>query len=150
MAIALALAALLIVALVLIMLVDAGMPAPLWLGRTRAAERRAADTVKELLSLGEYAQLVHQGYLEVTSRVQADRVYRVPALPGPVKVFEQGKLVAHLCLQPAEPLPRNEVVLVQKVLLEADEDFYWRSANIWTASTRRATPLAPTEQCPNR
>ena len=39
-----------------------------------------------------------------------------------------GRLV-YLCLQPAQPVPRRELLVIQKLLLEGDEEAFWQQAN---------------------
>lgn len=35
----------------------------------------------------------------------------------------------YLYLQPAQPVPRQELLLIQKLLLEGDEDVFWQRAS---------------------
>ena len=102
-----------------------------WRGWTaaRQARRRADQLVREVLSADEYAQLRQEGFLELRSRARPGRTYRIPAGGSPVAALEPDGRVVYLCLQPAEPIPRPEVVVAQKLLLEAAEDDYWRRAN---------------------
>lgn len=92
------------------------------------------------------------GYLDVPSRLSPGRIYRIPVDPGLVMVFNGPKLIMRLCLVPLRRVPRSELVLVHKLLLEGMEEEYWRQANrmiggwwgtpdstaveIWTANTR--------------
>src|SRR2546422_3291520 len=55
------------------------------------------------------------------------RVYRIPGAGGLVKVYERGCAVMELCLQPAEPLPDGDVVVMHKLVIEANEQEYLRS-----------------------
>ena len=95
----------------------------------REVRRRAQHLVRHVLSDQEYAQLRHEGFLEVPSRARPGRTYRIPAGGSPVAALEPDGRVVYLCLQPTEPIPRVELVVVQKLMLEGAEEDYWRRAN---------------------
>src|SRR5918912_2738064 len=99
-------------------------PAAWWRSRLaeRRASRRAEDLVRHVLSDGEYAQLRREGFLEVRSRRVPGRAYRIPAGGSPVAALEPDGRLVYLCLQPALPVPREEVLIIHKLLLEADEE----------------------------
>ncbi len=102
------------------------------------AERRAESLLRDLLSHREYAQLCYSGYLDVPSPSRDDRVYRVPRGPGQVVVLEDGRITERLCVQPAMGgLPEADVVLMHKMLIEADEDTYLQTANHFPRSVWR-------------
>ena len=113
-------------------------------GRPRPeAEARAEALLRELLSEAEYRQLARDGYLEVPSPAHPGRTYRVPRGGGRVRVYEGGRPVMALCVQPAAPLPGGDVVLLHKLLIEGDEPAYLRVANhleLGPAFARRALP----------
>jgi hypothetical protein len=92
---------------------------------------RAADAVlREFLTEPEYRQLRVTGYLEVASPMQPGRVYRVPRRQGRVLILDGGRPSEQLCIQPvARDLPDADVVLMHKLLIQADEDYYLRTAN---------------------
>ncbi len=94
-----------------------------------AAQARARELLRSLLTEREFTQLTSQGYLEMRSQSNERRVYRIPRGPGMVRVFDGGEAVWDLCLQPAEPLPADDIVLMHKLLLESDEQGYWEKAN---------------------
>lgn len=100
-------------------------------GLQQQARERAEMLLQEILTPEEYVQLNTRHRLEVPSRQRAGRVYHIPE-DGfrPVTVYEWGVPTVCLCLRPLQPLPPRETVLVHKLLLEADEDDYWRRANI--------------------
>lgn len=56
----------------------------------RAAEGRAEALLRKLLSAEEYRQLGQLGYLEVRSRAQPGRRYRIPRHWGLVQILEGG------------------------------------------------------------
>ncbi|HCI79548.1 MAG TPA: hypothetical protein DHW02_07650 [Ktedonobacter sp.] len=94
-----------------------------------SADSRAKALLREILSDTQYQQLVKCGYLEVTSPTIDERVYRIPGSGGLVKVFERGCPVMELCLQPAEPLPDGDVIVMHKLMIEANEEEYLSKAN---------------------
>ena len=94
------------------------------------AERTAEMLLREMLSETEYRQLCYGGYLDVSSPAYSERIYRVPRGPGQVLVMEGGRVTERLCVQPAiSGLPEADVVLMHKVLIEADEEHYLHTAN---------------------
>ena len=106
-------------------------PAAWWRSRLaeRRASRRAEDLVRHVLSDREYAQLRRESFIEVRSRRVPGRRYRIPAGGSPVAALEPDGRLLYLCLQPALPVPRQELLVIQKLLLEGDEDEFWRRAN---------------------
>lgn len=94
-----------------------------------SAESRARALLREMLTDSQYQQLVKFGYLEVPSPTIDNRVYRIPGAGGLVKVYERGCAVMELCLQPAEPLPDGDVVVMHKLMIEANEQEYLQKAN---------------------
>ena len=103
---------------------------PQQLERSRGERRaRAERLLAEMLTDEERSQLGQQGYLEVRSPNLDGRVYRIPRVRGSVGVYEAGAAVAHLCVQPLEPVPDADVVLIHKLMIEGDEREYLRTAN---------------------
>jgi hypothetical protein len=94
-----------------------------------AAENRARALMREMLTPSEYQQLVKFGYLEVASPGFEQRVYRIPGGGGLVKVFDRGCAVMELCLQPTEPLPDGDVVVMHKLMIQGNESDYLQRAN---------------------
>lgn len=105
------------------------------------AERRASVLLKQLLTAKEYFQLTQCGYLEVKSPSNPDLVYRIPRRPsGVVKLYVRGKLEMFLCVQPVKSLPIDDVVLMHKLLIEAEEERYLKIANRWFLASRAWAP----------
>ena len=108
-----------------------------WTGR-RAAKSKAEAAARELLLTNltqeEQQQLASQGYLEVKSPSRVGRSYHIPAEGGTVHMLENGRVTLLLCLESTESLPRSDVILMHKVLLQADEEYYLRTANQFTPS----------------
>ena len=95
----------------------------------RDAQERAGQLLRDVLSEDDYRQLNRRGYLEVTSRTRPRRVYRIPRHQGQVKVYEGGVPIMALCVQPVDPLPDGDVVMMHKLMIEANEEEYLRIAN---------------------
>jgi hypothetical protein len=93
------------------------------------AERRAADLLRDILTPEQVRQLLWHGYLEVPSPTEPQRVYRVPRAKGYVQVVENGRAIMRLCLQPVECLPDADVVVLHKLMIEANEELYLQKAN---------------------
>ena len=102
------------------------------------AERRAETLLRDMLSQDEYRRLLTSGFLEIPSPTRPDRVYRIPRGPGQVLVEERGRVTERLCLQPeVAGLPEADVVLIHKLLIEADEERYLSTANHFPRSLWR-------------
>ncbi len=93
------------------------------------SERRAADLLRDILTPEQVRQLLWHGYLEVPSPTEPQRVYRVPRAKGYVQVVENGRAIMRLCLQPVECLPDADVVVLHKLMIEANEEMYLQKAN---------------------
>lgn len=93
------------------------------------AERRASGLLRDILTPDQFRQLIWHGYLEIPSPTEPRRVYRVPRTKGYVQVFENGRAIMRLCLQPVEYLPDADVVVLHKLMIEANEESYLQKAN---------------------
>lgn len=101
-----------------------------YLRRWSRADRRAANLLHDVLTPEQCRQLLWHGYLEIPSPNAAGRVYRVPrARGGFVQVIEDGKAVMRLCVQPVERLPDADVIVLHKLMIEANEEHYLQKAN---------------------
>ncbi|HEY7349408.1 MAG TPA: hypothetical protein VH599_13925 [Ktedonobacterales bacterium] len=94
-----------------------------------SAESRAKSLLREMLTESQYQQFLKFGYLEITSPSIEHRVYRIPGAGGLVKVYERGCAIMELCLQPTESLPDADVVVMHKLMIEANEQEYLQKAN---------------------
>ncbi len=99
-----------------------------------SAERRAASLLREVLTAEQCRQLAWRGYLEIPSPSTARRIYRVPRTKGYVQVIENGHAVMRLCIQPVECLPDADVVVLHKLMIEANEEDYLLKANKYLCS----------------
>ncbi|SRR5579883_1315556 len=97
--------------------------------RGHRSDQRAARLLRSLLAEDEFRQLTADGYLEVASPSTADRVYRIPRSLGRVGVYDHGEKTVELCLQPTKPLPLGDVILLHKLLIQANEAYYLETAN---------------------
>lgn len=101
---------------------------PYFKGWSRA-ERRATDLLRDTLTPEQFHQLTWRGYLEIPSPTAPQRIYRVPRTKGYVQVIENGRAIMRLCLQPVEYLPDADVVVLHKLMIEANEETYLQKAN---------------------
>lgn len=93
------------------------------------AERKGQEMLRQLLTPREYRALRERGYLEVPSSVVAGRVYRIPRHRGLVSQIEQERVTTQLCIVPDRWLPDADIVLMHKLMIEADEEHYLQVAN---------------------
>lgn len=85
---------------------------------------RAEALLRDVLDEGEYQQLTKHGYLDVRSPTDPQRIYRIPAYVGLVRMYEHGVAVRELCIQPLEPLPSADVIAMHKLMIRGDEQEY--------------------------
>ena len=93
------------------------------------ANRRANELLRSVLTREQYRQLMRQGYLDIPSPRDPECIYRVPRSQGLVGVIEHGRRKANLCLQPLEMVPDADIVVMHKLMIEADEETYLQTAN---------------------
>jgi hypothetical protein len=93
------------------------------------ADRRANELLRSVLSSEQYDQLTRKGFLAIKSPRDQARTYPVPREPGLVRVLEEGKQAGSLCLQPLEKVPNADMLVIHKLMLEADEETYLQTAN---------------------
>src|SRR5438270_3466821 len=95
------------------------------------AERRAQRLIGQLLNRDQLAQLNGLGFVELRSRLIPGRTYRVPRRRGQVQVYEDGRHAGSLCIQPTRWVPDGDLVLMHKLMIEASESEYLRTANFF-------------------
>ena len=100
------------------------------------AEARAWALLYDLLDERERTQLTMHGYLQINSPTRPVRSYRIPADGSRVLLYERGRPVCELCVGPVEPLPAGDVILLHKLMIEADERTYLARANLLPRSRR--------------
>ena len=96
------------------------------------ANRRANELLRSVLSREQYRQLMRHCYVDIKSPRDPECIYRVPRYPGLVGVIEQGRRKADLCLGPLEWVPDADIVVMHKLMIEADEETYLQTANRFT------------------
>jgi len=96
------------------------------------ANQRANELLRSVLTSEQYDQLTRKGYLDIKSPRDPGCTYRVPRRQGLVKVIEQGRHKANLCLQLREAVPEDDIVVMHKLMIEADEETYLQTANTFT------------------
>ena len=101
------------------------------------ANRRANELLRSVLTREQYDQLTRKGYLDIKSPRDPGCMYRVPRRQGLVKVIEQGRHKANLCLQPREAVPDDDIVVIHKLMIEADEETYLQAANTFAPAPVR-------------
>ena len=94
-----------------------------------AAKHRAGELLRAVLTPDQYGHLMQRGHIDIASPSDPDRIYRVPKGPGRVQVREKGRLTMWLCLQPLERVPEADLLVMHKLMIEADEQTYLRKAN---------------------
>ncbi len=99
------------------------------------AEQRAEQLLRILLTADQYSHLTRKGYIEVPSGMYPYRAYRIPRHRGSVEVYEMGRLVMSLCVQPTEQVPDADVVVMHKLMIEGNEREYLRRANYFDRQT---------------
>lgn len=94
-----------------------------------AAEARAEALLHENLDSVQREDLEKKRYFHV--RAKSGRWYRIcVGVAGNVYRIENGREVEKFCIHPPDSYPTPDVMLAQKLLLEADEDAFRRTANI--------------------
>ena len=93
------------------------------------ARRRASELLRAVLTREQYRQLIKRGYVDIPSPRDSQRISRVSQTPGLVGVIEKGRRKASLCLQPLERVPDADIVVIHKLMIEADEETYLQKAN---------------------
>lgn len=98
-------------------------------GLSVTPRERAEELLREMLDEREYQQMRKQGYIDVVSPSNVQRIYRIPRFLGRVCVYEDGQAVRELCIQPVEPIPSADVIVMHKLMIQGDEEQYLAQAN---------------------
>lgn len=104
--------------------------------------KRAEELLADSLSPEQHASYAARGYVEVSSRAHAGRVYRVDGW-RPVAVYEGGQFAGAVCIRSREALPAPDVLLARKLMIEGAEDEFLRAGN-WLQPAWRPAGIAPT------
>ena len=122
------------VVLLLVTMLGAKRLADRWSRDAKYAEDKSSALLHEVLSESECQHLERFACLMVPSPSRPRRTYCIPSRPGMVTVYESGKQVMRLCLQPVDSLPSGDMVLMLKLMIEANEEEYLRMANVQPAA----------------
>lgn len=95
------------------------------------AERRAQELIVKMLNREQVTQLNGLGFIELRSRLIPGRTYRLPRRRGQVQVYEHGHHAGSLCIQPTRWVPDGDIVIMHKLMIEANEAEYLRTANFF-------------------
>lgn len=95
----------------------------------RVTDARAEELLRAILDESEWSQLKTLRFLDVASLTHRQRFYRIPLMDGMVNVFEDGKPIQRLCIQPINSLPRYDVIAIHKLMIEGNEQEYLARAN---------------------
>ncbi len=102
--------------------------APVW-RRSVSAEFRARQLMRETLTPSEYQQATRFGYVDFFQPVAAARDVSRAGGRRPGEGLRYGAIVMELCLQPAEPLPDGDIVVLHKLMILGNESDYLQRAN---------------------
>jgi len=91
---------------------------------------RAERLLLDVLGERQFHRLRRVGYLDLPSRRYPGRVYRLD-LTGNLAYRDAGEngFNTTLCVQPVEPVPRDDMVAARYLLVTADEDRLLQTAN---------------------
>ena len=95
----------------------------------READERAERLLRAVLGDDGYRAFAEKGYIEVRSRLYPCRVYLIKRWPEKVTVVEKGRATHVLCAEPESFVPPADLVVVTKLMIEANEEEYLRIAN---------------------
>lgn len=92
---------------------------------------RAETLLFDVLGESEYEKYKKRGFVPVASKLHPGREYQV--IPyGRVRVFEKGKKVMELCINPVlTDLPEQDTIVTKKLSIEADEKDFLKTAVPW-------------------
>ncbi len=97
----------------------------------RKAEERARRLLVRLLNVEEQEQLQRWAFLEIPSRTVLGRVYQIPMRRGQVQIYDHGRHTGGLCIEATRWVPDSDLILMHKLMIEANEEEYLRTANLF-------------------
>ncbi len=99
--------------------------------RRKIADQRAEKLLVMTLDDKQRADFEKDRYFEVISQKSRKRYRITKGMAGNVYVYnEQNKCIERLCIHVYQDVPHYDNMLAQKLMLEADEDVFRRTANI--------------------
>ncbi len=116
---------------VLIMLAVMVRVPPSWVKAApdASAAQRAQELLDSVLTVDQRRVLAVRGYLPISSSSYPGREYHIWPSGGPVDVYDSGRFSMSLCVEPLDPLPPGDLVLMHKLMIEGREEEYLRVAN---------------------
>lgn len=101
-----------------------------------AVDQRVDEMLRDVLDEAEYHTLMTRDYLDVASSENAGYIYRIPRFGGMVTRYEYGRATIDLCVQPVDPLPGGDVVVLHKLMIQANEFDYVATARLYPSRYR--------------
>jgi len=94
------------------------------------AEQRALDTLREMVSESDFRKYLKYGFISTSGK--SGKVYQISRNGSHIKVWDQGQLVEEICVRIADSrIPLTDNIIACKIALEADEEGFKRSGNIY-------------------
>lgn len=95
-----------------------------------AAQARAADLLRDILTPAEWDEYRQQGFVTIPSQLRRNRTYVVRPFGVMVSVQERGQTCERLCLVAEDgQIPDADVVAAKVLLLKYDEAAFLKTAN---------------------
>jgi hypothetical protein len=88
---------------------------------------RAEKLLKEVLGEGRYKDFLITGIYTIGSKRHPDQYYIVREY-GRVEIVEHGVTIDELCIVPTEAIATQDVLILRKFMLEADEELFLKTA----------------------
>jgi len=99
-----------------------------------AAELKAEELLKEVLSAKEYEQFLSDGWINVVSATKKDVVYRIfPGTHAQIQVYDTKRsMETHsLCIEfRGYGMPQGDAIVMKYLMAKANENELWKVANV--------------------
>ena len=94
------------------------------------SERRAMDTLREVISEEEFRKYLRYGFVLV--RAKSGAVYQIFKNQSHTKVWVGGKMVEEVCIRiKDEAIPRTDRVVALKAIVETSEEEFKKLGNVY-------------------
>jgi hypothetical protein len=94
------------------------------------SERKAIDTLHEMISERDFRKYLTHGFILVPGR--SGKMYQIFRSRPHTRVWSQGKMVEEVCVViQDEGIPKTDKVIALKVMLETDEEEFRKMGNIY-------------------
>ena len=95
-----------------------------------AAEMRAIETLREMITETEYRKYIVHGFIHVKGR--SGYIYQVFRNRTHTKVWKKGLLIKEVCFKIKDPeIPPTDNVIAHKILIETSEEEFERLGNVY-------------------